>query len=231
VQPNGPYRVAGFCVGGVVAYEMARQLQQAGETVQSLVLIDSTPVNAQLRHMAPVLRLLPGANATQRLSRQAEVLRRLRWAHGRVAYFNALPKGTKSPWIVDKVVHTIPRIIGRKLRPHNKPAQPEVVADVTHSAPATDTADDLNRDTLVLRTQARAASAYLPGRFKGQIDFVFAEGAPGFERRNNPVNRWRMLADNVRMFTIASGHISLITNNLPMLAQTLRDAFGETRAE
>ncbi|NDV85371.1 amino acid adenylation domain-containing protein [Aurantimonas aggregata] len=41
VQPRGPYRLCGWSFGGVVAYEMARQLQQAGEAVAFLGLIDS----------------------------------------------------------------------------------------------------------------------------------------------------------------------------------------------
>jgi thioesterase domain-containing protein len=41
VQPQGPYRLGGWSMGGVVAYEMARQLRAAGEEVEKLVLIDS----------------------------------------------------------------------------------------------------------------------------------------------------------------------------------------------
>ncbi|WP_245688611.1 non-ribosomal peptide synthetase [Thermogemmatispora onikobensis] len=42
IQPSGPYRLAGWCNGGLVAYEMARQLQAMGEKVELLVLIDPT---------------------------------------------------------------------------------------------------------------------------------------------------------------------------------------------
>ncbi|MBX5449709.1 MAG: alpha/beta fold hydrolase, partial [Thermogemmatispora sp.] len=42
IQPHGPYRLAGWCNGGLVAYEMARQLQARGEKVELLVLIDPT---------------------------------------------------------------------------------------------------------------------------------------------------------------------------------------------
>ena len=41
VQPRGPYRLGGYCVGGGVAFEMARQLRAAGEEVESLLLFDS----------------------------------------------------------------------------------------------------------------------------------------------------------------------------------------------
>jgi amino acid adenylation domain-containing protein len=41
VQPSGPYRLGGWSLGGMVAFEMARQLEQQGEQVEQLVLIDS----------------------------------------------------------------------------------------------------------------------------------------------------------------------------------------------
>jgi len=42
-QPYGPYRLAGWSMGGVVAYEMARRLHSAGEEVTELLLFDSYP--------------------------------------------------------------------------------------------------------------------------------------------------------------------------------------------
>lgn len=45
-QPNGPYRLGGWSVGGVVAYEMARRLEQAGHQVKTLALLDSGVVYA-----------------------------------------------------------------------------------------------------------------------------------------------------------------------------------------
>ncbi len=41
VQPEGPYRIAGWSMGGIVAYEMARQLEAAGETTDVLAVIDA----------------------------------------------------------------------------------------------------------------------------------------------------------------------------------------------
>jgi hypothetical protein len=40
VQPEGPYLLGGWCNGGLVAYEMARQLHAAGQAVDLLVLMD-----------------------------------------------------------------------------------------------------------------------------------------------------------------------------------------------
>ncbi len=49
VQPQGPYLLAGLCAGGVVAFEMARQLQQHGEAIGAVVLIDANDVAARKR--------------------------------------------------------------------------------------------------------------------------------------------------------------------------------------
>jgi thioesterase domain-containing protein/acyl carrier protein len=41
MQPNGPYLLMGYSFGGVVAYEMARQLRARGQTVGLLALLDA----------------------------------------------------------------------------------------------------------------------------------------------------------------------------------------------
>ncbi|MDP9119995.1 MAG: amino acid adenylation domain-containing protein [Acidobacteriota bacterium] len=44
-QPQGPYSLGGHSFGGVVAYEMARRLEEQGHTVALLVLLDSAPAS------------------------------------------------------------------------------------------------------------------------------------------------------------------------------------------
>ena len=56
-QPRGPYALLGYSFGGVVAFEMARQLHAAGEEVRLLALLDSRLV------IAP--KLLPLAEVTR----------------------------------------------------------------------------------------------------------------------------------------------------------------------
>ncbi|RKP04880.1 Alpha/Beta hydrolase protein [Thamnocephalis sphaerospora] len=47
-QPRGPYNLGGWSAGGICAFEASRQLQEAGEVVQSLILIDSpNPIGLQ----------------------------------------------------------------------------------------------------------------------------------------------------------------------------------------
>ncbi|NJL26856.1 MAG: hypothetical protein HC897_02730 [Thermoanaerobaculia bacterium] len=41
VAPEGPYRLGGWSMGGLVAFEMARQLLEAGEAIEILALLDT----------------------------------------------------------------------------------------------------------------------------------------------------------------------------------------------
>lgn len=49
VQPSGPYYLGGYCMGGDIAYEVARQLQAQGEEVPILTVIDPPPANLSER--------------------------------------------------------------------------------------------------------------------------------------------------------------------------------------
>jgi amino acid adenylation domain-containing protein len=54
-RPHGPYHIAGLCFGGVIAFEVARQLIQLGERVESVLIFDS--VLPRAKHVRPVRRL------------------------------------------------------------------------------------------------------------------------------------------------------------------------------
>ncbi|WP_432564542.1 AMP-binding protein [Kineococcus sp. SYSU DK003] len=47
-QPQGPYRIAGHSLGGLVALEMAHQLRRAGQEVELLAVVDSFPPDPAL---------------------------------------------------------------------------------------------------------------------------------------------------------------------------------------
>ncbi len=49
VQPQGPYHLTGWSTGGVLAYEVAFALQQQGEKVGQLLLLDSLPSEPSIK--------------------------------------------------------------------------------------------------------------------------------------------------------------------------------------
>lgn len=66
VQPEGPYCLAGMCAGGVIAYEMARQLQAQGQRTAMVALLDAAEPMAQIR---------PGLILNQRMNRLSTALK------------------------------------------------------------------------------------------------------------------------------------------------------------
>jgi len=57
IQPQGPYRLAGYSFGGVVAHEMACRLTEQGETVEFLGLFDTYNPSAPSRRYSMPERL------------------------------------------------------------------------------------------------------------------------------------------------------------------------------
>jgi amino acid adenylation domain-containing protein len=98
VDPHGPYYLAGWCFGGMIAFEMARQLRESGEEVALLAMFDSAapardeeieavddatlmswfardlavPVGKTLTVPAEVLRTLPGEEMFDEVLRRAK---------------------------------------------------------------------------------------------------------------------------------------------------------------
>ena len=62
VQPHGPYFIAGYCLGGTVAYEVAQQLRELGETIALLALFDT-----MIWHKIPLTFWSLSSHASQRL--------------------------------------------------------------------------------------------------------------------------------------------------------------------
>ncbi len=104
VQPRGPYLLGGFCYGGVLALEMAHQLQRAGDEVALVALLDATPF---------------GHGGGQR----RETL--VRRAHRRSRQFLATDPGSRLPMIPE----TARRILTRSLIHQERPL-PRVLRDV-----------------------------------------------------------------------------------------------------
>jgi aspartate racemase len=79
VQPAGPYFLAGMCMGGVVAYEMAQQIRSAGQEIGLLFLLETwPPVGTWGRLLRPGARLLTVLRLIQsRLRLYAQTWRRL----------------------------------------------------------------------------------------------------------------------------------------------------------
>ncbi|QDL10988.1 hypothetical protein DP113_26435 [Brasilonema octagenarum UFV-E1] len=61
IQPNGPYYLGGYSLGGIIAYEMAQQLHSLGEKVRVLAMLDTSRPGTETR-LPFVLRVFEHIN-------------------------------------------------------------------------------------------------------------------------------------------------------------------------
>ncbi|MEU8887881.1 amino acid adenylation domain-containing protein [Streptomyces sp. NPDC048442] len=107
VRPHGPYRLLGWSVGGVLAHTVAVRLQEAGEQVELLALMDAYPsdqwqdsaIPAEADALTALLRMA-GYDRTDELTRE-DVLATL---HREGSALAGLPDRTLSA-VVDIVVN------------------------------------------------------------------------------------------------------------------------------
>lgn len=77
VQPQGPYFLSGLCIGGFIAFEIARNLQKMGHLVAMVALIDTADLETPLRQNLATERLSRFSQSlidNQDLSRQQQLM-------------------------------------------------------------------------------------------------------------------------------------------------------------
>jgi len=83
IQPHGPYTLAGFSFGGMVAYELARLLSEAGETIRWLGIVDTpTPQLASefIRRHTSMRARIAQLGKPGRVARLGRFLSTVRWS-------------------------------------------------------------------------------------------------------------------------------------------------------
>lgn len=89
VQPRGPYMLAGMCIGGIAAMELARELMRQGEEIQLMLLVDTDRpgpemlkvqkrlhVFRRLRHIREVVTTIAHAEKKQKVEMVRTLVRR-----------------------------------------------------------------------------------------------------------------------------------------------------------
>ena len=119
IQREGPYQLIGYSFGGVIAYEMARQLLASGEPVSFLGLLDTPapgyvfPLSARLRmhtaNAAQFRRMLAALRTRSWLSR-GTYIRRTVPAITRHRWFRLLLKKLPQDWRVPTPPGSLARI-------------------------------------------------------------------------------------------------------------------------
>ena len=201
VQARGPYRLGGFCNGGLLAYEMARQLERDGEQIEFLGLINpSEPIQTSALRAAfeRVHRAIrPGSR------RQADLYLRARHAQ---------------------------RHVYRRLRPGGSRVQDfgKLLAIEPRLAAMFPRREALYKDYVGVFNWVVAG--YRTGIFSGKITFYWAREEPAIARSWQPVIRC-MEAARSEEHEVTGGLMSSVTDHIQGIAEILSECLNRAEQE
>jgi thioesterase domain-containing protein len=210
-QPAGPYLLAGTCNGGLVAYEMARQLVAEGERVAGLILIAASAANLRfklLRHVVAPITVF-----SRRAALRAFVRLQPFWTG-----LTALPL-TRRPGFLLRKLPRAPDLLRALTRGGREAIRaPGSAADAPRIAPES--------PTLLRETYLRIDKEYVPGPYPGPVTLFWWEGegeGPEAEAR-----WWRRLVREVALHRFPGAkHVDALTGDIAPVAERLRVCCAE----
>ncbi|GEM_PF-2421918 len=218
MQKDGPYYLGGYCNGGLVAFEMARQLEAQGKKVACLILVLVDAINIQFKPLLTAVALWGGMHRMNDRSRQ---LLFLKWRQACI-FANASFRHHMAALrdIVQSDAATafarIRRKTGRILRRIGRLFAPRPAGE----APG----EPVEQKFDVSRTYREAVCAYIPRRYDGKVFLLRqSEPDPGI-RCEDPTFNWKTVVRRLTVHVVPGGHFTAITvySNLTVLTERLQ---------
>lgn len=208
LQPAGPYYLGGFCMGGMIAFEMGRQLEAAGERVGMVALMEAHGPDYFLDPADDVQYFYEERTLGQRLLTN---LARLR----------TLPPAQRGELLRSKVA-----LVRERLGVLLSGLVSRVLLGLGHRTLAA-----LHR---VHQANIDAQIRYRPeGRLSGRIDLFRCEKQPLGNYRYDPLHGWGPFAAGpIQVHTVPGWHSTLLHEpHVSVFAQLLRDALRASHAQ
>ena len=201
-QPTGPYRLGGHCNGGLVAFELARLLQQQGEEIERLVLIGSSASNLRFRPLHSTLERIgraigPGPEARAELFDQLRAL----WIT-----LETLPAGRRLGYLASKAAR-VPAVLAQVFAAGRR--NPEVTPGATW---ATDLRD----------AYLRIDRSYLPEPLPLPISLIWPDDDP--ETPAEAAGWWQRICPEVELLVIPGSHVSCQLDHIEAYAAAIRSS-------
>ncbi len=220
VRPHGPYVIGGFCLGGLIAHEVARLLVAEGETVERLLIVDAearSPRLTRFRRMAERLGRWRGWDEDRQLYKFC----RWHFLAARLQRWVGLDRRQQRAIFLSRLGDAWQKI-KRRMRP------PETVA----VASSTETAEgsswfDPRWDVPLLFLWA--VGGYVPKPYPGPTTLLLSQDLTTGTRRN-PARDWKKFNPNLTARELVGSHLACITEHADTLAETIRVCLDESPA-
>jgi pimeloyl-ACP methyl ester carboxylesterase len=208
-QPHGAFRIAGYCNGALVAYEIARQLIEAGRDVEIVILIEPPSLNLRqgFRRLVRVAALVldPGGRRTGAGERRIGAVMGSAWKLRRGI-------GLSLRQAMTLLAKKLPKVALARLRG-------------SHTDSSFDPGEAMIRRRHAALTSAytRAVGAYLPPPIPVRT-VVLSSGLDESDRRSvwYDCSGWARLEQRPTIMPLPGNHLSCIGEHLSNLADCLR---------
>lgn len=223
IQPHGPYLLGGFCLGGVVALEMARRLRADGEDVRRVILVAPKvwsrhyPLRRALAWTGRRLRLDPRIDARVFLWLMEAVQPLFTWWDRRRGRRQGIPAGRFPPMRRLRDIAQPGKRATRGWRTRRKGAARAAPRDRIEQARAEFSAE-----------LVRVARLHVPGRWPGRLTILRPE-REDFLRFGEPQTSWRQIAADLEVHTIPGGHTDSVATHAHAVAQRIAACLAGAR--
>jgi len=210
VRPKGPYIIGGFCIGGLVAYELAQQIEASGESVAMLLVIDAALEDKGLR----VLRSLAGAcGALLSWDDHAKVDHFGRWVlwRGRLTRWYGLNVQAQARVVLRRVSNRFVRAFDG-LRPRVRSGTGQSVSPVEQGVPG-------KREHDMPSAFLWASAHYRPRPYDGPVALLLSDDV--VRQGRNLSAEWQAIAPGVAVHPLIGSHLECITAHVDTLAQRI----------
>lgn len=228
---RGPYLLAGYCNGGLVALEVAQRLREAREPVGLLAVIDLGMANARLKMLHRAIRL-SGRVLNLAPATRDRIFLRLREPMLRFLGQQPSDRSPAIRWIhlpmaaLEFSLLALARRLRVSLRRLRVPEAviPTAANQRWRRLPESDARDE------ALAFTGRAMQLYVPRRYRGRVAAIFSSLrlSGGSE---DPVSNWRAIAADVVAYTIPGDHFSIVTERIDDLARILRKLLEDASSD
>jgi thioesterase domain-containing protein len=219
IRPQGPYVLGGFCNGGLVAFEMARQLEAAGETVSCLILLSVDGSNAEFSWLERLIGLVP-ARGDHKFRTFLEWRERILFA--RAAWRRQLD-ALAAPVPISEQPRRFARKVGRIVRKAFGLMLPRPLT----AAHGVDTTQPEAAGIDIGLIYHQACKAYVPHLYRGPAHVIW----PAEMSLRDPSAGWGSVMPRMKLLQVPGGHFSFLQGeNLLFVSEKLRACLLEDHA-